>query len=316
MPTLPERSFRLYGRPSNVLDAITGEPGEFFFDTTANSLRIYDGDAFGGELMANRTWVENNAVVASVQNGVYTTGSYSDPTWITSLSGSKISGNISGNAGTVTNGVYTTGSYSDPSWITTLSATKIVGTVASAATVPNAVFITDTGTVTNTMLAGGITADKLVTNSLTLGSSSLTLGSTTTSLSGLTSVSSSSFNGPLTGNASTATALQNARTINGVSFDGTANITITVNANNLIGTTLNSGIINSSLTSVGTLTTLNISGQATVGGTALVQGEVTVNNDVTVSGNVIVDTVPTSKSHATNKRYVDSRATALSIALS
>ncbi len=34
------------------------------------------------------------------------------------------------------------------------------------------------------------------------------------------------FIGPLTGNASTATALQTARTINGVSFDGTANITV------------------------------------------------------------------------------------------
>lgn len=60
MPTLPQRSFRLYGRPDNVLDAITGEPGEFFLDTTANSLRVYNGDTFGGELMANRTWVIEN----------------------------------------------------------------------------------------------------------------------------------------------------------------------------------------------------------------------------------------------------------------
>jgi hypothetical protein len=34
---------------------------------------------------------------------------------------------ISGNAATVTNGVVTTGAYSDPSWLTSLSATKIVG---------------------------------------------------------------------------------------------------------------------------------------------------------------------------------------------
>jgi hypothetical protein len=37
---------------------------------------------------------------------------------------------ILGNAGTVTNGVYTTGSYSNPAWITGLAATKITGTVA------------------------------------------------------------------------------------------------------------------------------------------------------------------------------------------
>jgi hypothetical protein len=37
---------------------------------------------------------------------------------------------ILGNAGAVTNGVYTTGSYSNPAWITGLAATKITGTVA------------------------------------------------------------------------------------------------------------------------------------------------------------------------------------------
>jgi hypothetical protein len=37
---------------------------------------------------------------------------------------------VLGNAGTVTNGVYTTGSYSNPAWITALAATKITGTLA------------------------------------------------------------------------------------------------------------------------------------------------------------------------------------------
>ena len=38
-----------------------------------------------------------------------------------------ISANITGNAATVTNGVYTTGSYSDPTWITSLDGSKITG---------------------------------------------------------------------------------------------------------------------------------------------------------------------------------------------
>lgn len=42
---------------------------------------------------------------------------------------STIVGSISGNAGTVTNGVVTTGSYSDPSWITALAGPKITGTI-------------------------------------------------------------------------------------------------------------------------------------------------------------------------------------------
>ena len=44
----------------------------------------------------------------------------------------NVTGNVSGNAGTVTNGVYTSGSYSDPSWITALAASKLTGQVAVA----------------------------------------------------------------------------------------------------------------------------------------------------------------------------------------
>jgi hypothetical protein len=47
-------------------------------------------------------------------------------------------------------------------------------------------------------------------------------------------LTATSISGPLSGNASTATALQTARTINGVSFDGTGNITITANTPNTL----------------------------------------------------------------------------------
>ena len=46
-------------------------------------------------------------------------------------------------------------------------------------------------------------------------------------ISGLTSVAATTFTGALTGNASTATALATARNIAGVSFDGTADISLT-----------------------------------------------------------------------------------------
>ena len=52
---------------------------------------------------------------------------------IVSVSGSKVAGNISGAAGSVANGVYTTGAYSDPLWITALSTAKInLSTVTAA----------------------------------------------------------------------------------------------------------------------------------------------------------------------------------------
>lgn len=58
----------------------------------------------------------------------------------------------------------------------------------------------------------------------------------------------------ISGNAGTATALATGRTINGVNFDGTGNITITAAAGTLTGSALNAAIVTSSLTSVGTLT--------------------------------------------------------------
>jgi hypothetical protein len=71
----------------------------------------------------------------------------------------------------------------------------------------------------------------------------------------------------LTGNASTATTLATARNINGVSFNGSANITVPAAAGTLTGATLASGVTASSLTSVGTLTSLTVSGLTNFTGT-------------------------------------------------
>jgi hypothetical protein len=67
----------------------------------------------------------------------------------------------------------------------------------------------------------------------------------------------------LTGNASTATALQTARAINGVNFDGTAAITVAAAAGTLTGATLAAGVTASSLTSVGTLAGLTVTAPIT-----------------------------------------------------
>jgi hypothetical protein len=58
-----------------------------------------------------------------------------------------------------------------------------------------------------------------------------------------------------TGSAATLTT---ARNINGVSFNGSADITVTAAAGTLTGTELNSTVVTSSLTSVGTLTNLTV----------------------------------------------------------
>jgi len=67
----------------------------------------------------------------------------------------------------------------------------------------------------------------------------------------------------VSGNAGTATALQNARLINGVSFNGSSDITVTASAGTLSGSTLAAGVTASSLTSTGKIATYG--GVATVG---------------------------------------------------
>lgn len=92
---------------------------------------------------ATGTWpigISGNA--GSVTNGVYTTG---DQT----IGGAKtfsstIQGDVSGNAGTVTNGLYSTGSYSDPGWLTSLSGDKVTGSVARATAADSAANFTGT----------------------------------------------------------------------------------------------------------------------------------------------------------------------------
>lgn len=71
-----------------------------------NSLR-YNSAATKWQKWSGTSWVDLASSYAinitgnagSATNGVVTTGSYSDPSWIASLAGAKISGNIAGNAG-------------------------------------------------------------------------------------------------------------------------------------------------------------------------------------------------------------------------
>ena len=83
-----------------------------------------------------------------------------------------------------------------------------------------------------------------------------------------------------TGSAATLTT---SRNINGVAFNGSADITVTAAADTLSGTSLNSTITASSLTSVGTLTSLSTSGNVTVGGDLTVNGTTTTINSTTIS---------------------------------
>ena len=184
---------------------------------------------------------------------------------------------------TLTGDVTGTGTITDlanVSFATTIAADSVaLGTDTTGNYVASLVAGTNI-TLSNNSGEGATPTIGLTNNSTTIGSTAISLGSSATTIAGLTSVTSTGFTGALTGNASTATTLATARNINGVSFNGSADITVTAAAGTLSGATLASGVTASSLTSVGTLTSLTVSG-ATATGALTVTGAVTATGDIT-----------------------------------
>jgi hypothetical protein len=180
----------------------------------SGSLKLYDGTTVRTLSYADGS-ISGNAT--TVTNGVYTTGAYSDPAWITTLAGTKVTGAVANatnainatNASTVTNGVYTTGVYADPAWITAIAGSKITGPVASATNVTGIIATTNGGTgLTSSGAAGsylrsngsGWAASPIVPADLPdLSAAYLTLGSSQTVASAKSFTSASNaFTGTFT----------------------------------------------------------------------------------------------------------------------
>lgn len=184
--------------------------------------------------------------------------------------------------------------------VKTFSSQIVGGVSGNAGTVTNGVYTTDTGTVTNTMLAN---------HAVTVGTTAIDLGASSTTLVGLTSVTSTAFVGALTGNANTATALATGRTISVTgdlaytsgAFDGAAAVTGT-------------GTLATVNSNVGTFTKLTVNAKGLV--TAAVAASI---SDLSApTGDVAWGTYkitglgdPTSAQDAATKAYVDSVAQGL-----
>jgi len=127
------------------------------------------------------------------------------------------------------------------------------GTVASPYVVSANIPAAAAGTLTGSSLNASVTG-----SSLTSVGTLANLTVTNPIVGSITGSSSST-----TGNAATATKLAASKNINGVAFDGSADITVTAAAGTLTGATLNSTVTGSSLTSVGRLVSLDVNGAAT-----------------------------------------------------
>ena len=92
----------------------------------------------------------------------------------------------------------------------------------------------DNGVVTNDMLAGSIANDKLVNDSVTLGSTEVVLGAAaTTEIAGLSSVTATTFTGALVGNADTSSQWESGILLSlgtdlsgSVSINGSSDVTL------------------------------------------------------------------------------------------
>ena len=220
------------------------------FDGTANiTIPIPDADATTKGLVQLAGDLTGTASAPAIAVSAVTTSKVADgaisDAKITSVSGSKVTGNIAGNATNVTGMIAVanggTGATTATGALTNLGAeavanksTDLTADASSIVKYPSVKLIKDyvdtrvaaagvsdgsitsakitDGTIVSADIAAnaGITNAQLANSSLTVGSTNIALGATTSSLAGLSTVTATNFTGALMGNAATATLATSA----------------------------------------------------------------------------------------------------------
>lgn len=282
------------GNPGGAAGDVYAVGGKFFTDiiagatasSTADKLVLRDGSGnfAAGTITANLTGnVSGNA--GTVTNGVYTSG---DQT----IGGTKtfsatISGSIDGNAATVTGGVYTSGNQTIAG-VKTFSS-EIVADISgdaggNAATVTNGVY-----TAGDQTIAGNKTFSSAIIGSVSGNAGTVTNGVYTTgnqTIGGIKTFSSKitgSISGNADGNAGTATKWATARNL---SLSGDATATLTgVDGSAAVSGVLTLATVNSNVGSFGSTTAVPV---VTVNAKGLVTGVSTAT--IATSFSVAADT--------------------------
>ena len=215
----------------NALDAITG------FNELQKGVTLSTNTVIAGNVLGNST------TATRLQTGRFINGAYFD--------GNNDITITSNTSAILTRGTYLTGSNFNGGTATTWEVDA-----SSANTIGKIVARDSTGS----FAAGTITADQfigpLIGNVTAISGTSTFYSLVANNIQGFT----------FSGLAAQASTLSPGRAINGVQFNGSQDITVTAAAGTLSGATLASGIVNSSLTSVGTLAGVSVTDAgATIG---------------------------------------------------
>jgi hypothetical protein len=215
----------------NALDAITG------FNELQKGVTLSTNTVLAGNVLGNST------TATRLQTGRFINGAYFD--------GNNDITITSNTSAILTRGTYLTGSNFNGSaastWEVDASSANTIGKIVARDS-------------TGSFAGGTITADQFIgplTGNVTAISGTSTFYSlVANNIQGFT----------FSGLAAQASVLAPGRGINGVQFNGSQDITVTAAAGTLSGATLASGIVNSSLTSVGTLAGVSVTDSgATIG---------------------------------------------------
>ena len=262
------------------------------------------------------------AVAFTANTGVFT----GNGSGLSAIAGANVTGTVSS---ATTAGTVTTAAQGNITSVGTLTSLGVSGNITAANITANTGIFSGNGSALTALNASNISTGtlaqaRLANASVTLGSTALTLGSTVTTVAGLSSVTSTTFVGALTGAATTAGTVTTAAQPNitsvgtltslGVSGSvtastlvsnvatGTAPFTVTSTtqvANLNVATAGVAGYVTaaaqSNITSVGTLSSLAVTGNITAGNiTATHYGSGAALTDINAS-NISSGTLPSGR---------------------
>jgi hypothetical protein len=158
-----------------------------------------------------------------------------------------------------------------------------VNSSQAAAAAPVQSFNTRTGAitlqssdVTTALTSGSLVNAKLANSNVIIGNTTISLGSTVTTVTGLTGVTATTFTGNLSGSASSANSVAGANVSGAVAYATTANSVAGANVSGQVGNALIAGTVYTNaqpnITSVGTLTSLTVTGNTTTGNLIISSG--------------------------------------------